>query len=44
MSGEVNIGMKDALSHFLQFCIDLIKNDPEYFILAEDLDWLGKNL
>lgn len=41
MSGGDNIGIKDALSHFLQFCVDMIKGDPEYSILAEDLGWLG---
>lgn len=40
MSGEDTIGMKDTLSHFLQFCIEIIKNEPEYAILAEDLNWL----
>lgn len=40
MSGEDNIGMKDALTYFLNFCIQVIKSNPEYTILAEDLAWL----
>lgn len=40
MSGDDTIGMKDTLSYFLQFCIELIKADPDYAILAEDLSWL----
>lgn len=34
MSGDDTIGMKDTLSHFLQFCTDLIKSDPDYAILT----------
>ena len=40
MSGDDTFGMKDTLSHFLQFCIEVIKNDEQYALLAEDLVWL----
>lgn len=44
MSGEDNFGIKEALGSFIEYCIEMIKADKEYSMLAEDLEWLEDNL
>lgn len=44
MGGEDSYGIKDALDTFIKYCIEMIKNDKEYSILTEDMDWLEENL